>query len=239
MLREIFVTLTELLYAAPALAIASALAWGILSMILSPCHLVSIPLIVGYVEKQSKCDGASPVALSTVFAVGMIVAVALTALVTGLLGRLIGDIGSFGYIVLSLAVVYAGLSIIGWVPLPVSGSNAGKHAGRVSRSKWGGFLLGLLFGAALGPCTFAFMAPVLGLILAISSERLLLAVGLGLAFAAGHGGVVVLAGSQTGRIEKLAGWSAGSRSAAVIKRVSGILVVAGGIYLLLKALRIV
>ncbi|MBD3277356.1 MAG: cytochrome C biogenesis protein [Candidatus Aegiribacteria sp.] len=239
MLREIFVTLTELLYAAPVIAIASALAWGILSMILSPCHLVSIPLIVGYVEKQSESSEASPVALSTIFAAGMIVAIALTAIITGLLGRIIGDIGTVGYVVLSVAVIYAGLSILGWVPLPLSGSNAGKHAGKMGNSRWGGFILGLIFGAALGPCTFAFMAPVLGLILAISSEQLLLAVGLGVAFAMGHGGVVVLAGSQTERIEKLAGWSGRSRSAAIIKIISGLLVVLGGIYLFLKALKIV
>jgi len=236
MLREIFVTLTELLYSSPLIAVVSALLWGILSMILSPCHLVSIPLIVGYVEKQSKSHNASPVALSTIFAAGMIVAIALTAVITGLLGRIIGDIGTVGYVVLSVAVIYAGLSIIGWVPLPLSGSSAGKHAGRFGNSRWGGFLLGLIFGAALGPCTFAFMAPVLGLILTISSEQLLLAVGLGVAFAVGHGGVVVLAGSQTERIEKLAGWSGSSRSASTIKTISGVLVVAGGVYLFLKAL---
>lgn len=238
MLREIFITLTELLYEAPLIAIASALVWGILSMILSPCHLVSIPLIVGYVEKQSKSNRASPVALSTIFATGMIIAVALTAIVTGLLGRMIGDIGTVGYIILSTAVIYAGLSILGWVPLPLGGSNTGRYAGRVGSSRWGGFLLGLIFGAALGPCTFAFMAPVLGLILAVSSEQLLLALGLGIAFAVGHGGVVVLAGSQTERIEKLAGWSGRSRSAAIIRRLSGALVVAGGVYLLLKALKV-
>lgn len=239
MIREIFVTLTELLYKAPLIALASAMAWGILSMILSPCHLVSIPLIVGYVEKQSRTDDAGPVALSTIFAVGMVVAVALTAVITGLLGRILGDIGTAGYVILSLAVVYSGLSILGWVPLPLSGSDAGKHAGKAGSSRWGGFLLGLIFGAALGPCTFAFMAPVLGLILAISSEKLLLAIGLGIAFAVGHGGVVILAGSQTERIEKLAVWSGSSRAASVIKSISGVLVVAGGVYLFLKALGVV
>ncbi|OPL19101.1 MAG: hypothetical protein AVO35_12570 [Candidatus Aegiribacteria sp. MLS_C] len=239
MLREVFVALTELLYSAPVPALAAALAWGVLSMILSPCHLVSIPLIVGYVEKKVESDGSSSVTLSTVFAAGMILAIALTGLVTGLLGRIVGDIGTTGYIVLSLAVVYAGLSILGIVPLPLSGSDTGRHAGRFGNSRWGGFVLGVVFGAALGPCTFAFMAPVLGLVLAISSEKLLLAVGLGLAFAVGHGGVVVLAGSQTGRIEKLAGWSGSSRSASLLKSISGALVTGGGVYLLLKALRLV
>ena len=239
MLREVFVALTELLYSAPVFALVAALAWGVLSMILSPCHLVSIPLIVGYVEKRAKSDGSSPLTLSTIFALGMILAIAVTGLITGLLGRMVGDIGTLGYVVLALAVVYAGLSILGIVPLPLSGSDTGRHAGRFGNSRWGGFVLGVIFGAALGPCTFAFMAPVLGLILAISADKLLLAVGLGLAFAVGHGGVVVLAGSQTERIERLAGWSGSSRSASVLKYISGVLVIAGGIYLLLKALKLV
>lgn len=238
MLRDIFIGLTELLYSAPILAVISALAWGVLSIILSPCHLVSIPLIIGYVEKQSKSYGTRPVVLSTLFATGMIVAIAITAIITGLLGRIIGDIGTAGYIVLSLAVIYAGLSILGLVPLPLTGSNTGKYAAGAGRSRWGGFLLGLVFGAALGPCTFAFMAPVLGLILAISADKLVLAIALGLAFAVGHGGVVVLAGSQTKRIEKLAGWSGRSRSAAIIRKISGALVVAGGVFLILKALKV-
>lgn len=238
MLREIFIALTELLYGSPIFALAASLAWGVLSMVLSPCHLVSIPLIVGYVERQSKSAGSSPIALSTLFASGMIISIALTGLVTGLLGRMIGDIGTFGYVVLSLAVVYAGLSIPGWVPLPLSAAHTGRHAGRMGGSRWGGFILGAIFGAALGPCTFAFMAPVLGLILALSMERLLFALGLGLAFAVGHGGVVVLAGAQTERIEKLAGWSGRSRAANAIKRTSGVLVIAGGLYLFFSALKV-
>jgi cytochrome c-type biogenesis protein len=235
LLRELFTGLTELLYGAPFLALAAALAWGVLSIILSPCHLVSIPLIVGYVEKQSRAAGSNPVSLSAIFASGMILSIALTGLITGLLGRIMGDIGTPGYVILSLAVIYAGFSILGLVPLPLGGADTGRHAQRLGNSRWGGFLLGLIFGAALGPCTFAFMAPVLGLILALSRENLVLAVGLGAAFAVGHGGVVVLAGSQTGRIERLAGWSGRSRTAAWIRRISGTLVVAGGIYLLTKA----
>lgn len=238
MLREIFTGLTELLYGAPLLALAASLAWGVLSILLSPCHLVSIPLVIGYVERQSRAAGSNPVALSAVFSCGMILAIALTGLVTGLLGRMMGDIGTPGYVLLSLAVIYAGLSILGIAPLPFRGADTDRHARRLGGSRWGGFLLGLIFGAALGPCTFAFMAPVLGLILALAGEKLLLAVGLGVAFAVGHGGVVVLAGSQTGRIEKIAGWSGASRTAAWIKRISGMLVVAGGLYLLTKAFHV-
>jgi hypothetical protein len=137
MIREVFVALIGLLYSAPLLAVLSSLTWGVLSIILSPCHMVSIPLIIGYVERQSGTGSRGPFVLSTIFAAGMIVAIALTATITGLLGRIIGDIGTVGYIVLSLAVMYAGLSILGWAPLPLTGSIAGRHAGRLSqRTSW-------------------------------------------------------------------------------------------------------
>lgn len=31
-----------------------ALLWGILSVVLSPCHLSSIPLIVGFIDQQGR-----------------------------------------------------------------------------------------------------------------------------------------------------------------------------------------
>ena len=33
-------------------AIVAAWIWGILSMLLSPCHMASIPLVVGYIHQQ-------------------------------------------------------------------------------------------------------------------------------------------------------------------------------------------
>ena len=40
----------------PAIAMAASLVWGILSIVLSPCHLASIPLIVGFIERAGAHD---------------------------------------------------------------------------------------------------------------------------------------------------------------------------------------
>jgi len=54
MLQEIFTTLTHAIEGTPALALGASVVWGILSILLSPCHLASIPLIVGYINGQGR-----------------------------------------------------------------------------------------------------------------------------------------------------------------------------------------
>ena len=43
MIQEIFTALSHAIKGAPAVALGAALVWGILSVLLSPCHLASIP----------------------------------------------------------------------------------------------------------------------------------------------------------------------------------------------------
>lgn len=50
MIEVLFITLSKAMDGTPALAIAGSFIWGILSILLSPCHLSSIPLIVGFVN---------------------------------------------------------------------------------------------------------------------------------------------------------------------------------------------
>ena len=43
---ELLASLTRAVEGAPAIAMGASFLWGILSIVLSPCHLASIPLIV-------------------------------------------------------------------------------------------------------------------------------------------------------------------------------------------------
>ena len=74
------------------------------------------------------------------------------------------------------------------------------------------FMLGLLFGFALGPCTFAFMAPVLGMAFHYSSESIVLSVALIGAFGTGH--CLVIAGAAAAS-SKLAGYLNGRNTQEV------------------------
>ena len=97
---------------------------------------------------------------------------------------------------------------------------------------WSAFVLGLIFGIALGPCTFAFMAPVLGVVFQLSTTDVVAAVALLLAFGLGHCSVIVAAGGLASRVQSYLDWSNRSNVVLWIKRVAGFLVILGGIYTL-------
>ena len=87
---------------------------------------------------------------------------------------------------------------------------------------------------ALGPCTFAYMAPMLGVVFRVASARLLFAVSLILAYAVGHCSVIVFAGTFTEVLQRYLNWNETSRGAVILKKACGILVIIGGIYLILS-----
>jgi cytochrome c-type biogenesis protein len=229
-IAELMQTLGTALNASLPLALGASFIWGLMSMVLSPCHLVSVPLVMGYLQQDTDVKRLSQVKLALVFALGMTVSIGVIGLVTSLLGRIAGDIGTTGNIIMAAVLVYVGVAITGLVNLPLPG--AGGRAGHRRKGMMGALVIGIVLGAALGPCTFAFMAPVLALMFTLGSQRLYEAVMLGLFFAAGHGIVVIVAGSYADRIQAFLKWSGESRTARFFRIVCGSLVVLGGVYLL-------
>ncbi len=234
MLADVMETLGGWLYGSFPIALAASFLWGLASMILSPCHLVSVPLVMGYLSGDSSASsGRERAKLALLFALGMTVSIAVIGLVTGLLGRIAGDMGRTGNIAVAVALVYVGISISGLIELPLPGTGTSSFR---RRGRFGAFSMGLVLGAALGPCTFAFMAPVLALMFQLGSRRLGSALLLGLFFAFGHGLVVVFAGSFTDRVQKLLEWSGSSGGAKGFRIICGALVVIGGVYIICGAL---
>jgi cytochrome c-type biogenesis protein len=95
--------------------------------------------------------------------------------------------------------------------------------------------LGLIFGVALGPCTFAFMVPVLGVAFAEAAENMLYAAMLLLAYGIGHCAVIVFAGTFTEKVQHSLNWNERSQGTIWVKRICGLLVMAGGIWLIYTA----
>lgn len=88
MILELFSKLSQALEGSLHIALASSFVWGILSIVLSPCHLSSIPLIVGFMSGQgNKLTFKKAFVISSLFSVGILITIALVGLVTGLLGR--------------------------------------------------------------------------------------------------------------------------------------------------------
>jgi cytochrome c-type biogenesis protein len=97
------------------------------------------------------------------------------------------------------------------------------------------FILGLVFGIALGPCTFAYMAPMLAVTFKTAATNLLYGLSLLLAYGIGHCSVIVFAGTCTELVQRYMNWTEKSKGAVILKKVCGVLVLLGGVYLIYQA----
>ncbi len=221
-------TLTEALQGSLVIALLASFAWGVASVLLSPCHLSSIPLIVGFLTAKSEKKTLRGFLVAFIFALGILISIAVIGVITAGIGRIIGDIGDYGKYIVSAVFFVVGLHLMDLVRLPQIGpSQTSTKPAPLLRSA---FLLGLIFGIALGPCTFAFLAPVLGVVFQLSKERAILSGTFLLAFSIGHCSVLVVAGGLTSRVQAYLDWTNRSRSIVWIKRASGLLVIGGGVY---------
>ena len=231
MIMEIFTSLSKALTLSPAAALSASFSWGILSMLLSPCHLASIPLIIGFISGQGNIRANRALALSAVFASGIFAAIALIGVITAAAGKVLGDTGRYGNYIVAAVFLIVGLNLLDLIPLHFPGQ---QKLGIKQKGLLGALLLGLIFGVALGPCTFAFMAPVLALALKTASTNLLYAAGLLLAYGVGHCMVLVLAGTFSGAVQRYLDWNEKSKGALLVKKICGVLVILGGLFLALQ-----
>lgn len=228
MLISLFEWLTMALYGNVALALTAAFLWGIVSIILSPCHLASIPLIIGVIDDQGVISTKRAFALSTLFSVGILVTIAVIGIITSACGRMLGDIGKYGNYFVAVIFFLVGLYLLGVVPAPWKSSKDFRVKGKGLLPC---FIIGLIFGMALGPCTFAYMAPMLGIVFSVSATKMLYGILLLFVYGIGHCSVIVFAGTFTEIIQKYLNWNEKSRGAVILKKVCGVLVILGGVYL--------
>lgn len=232
MIEQVLTTMSQAVYAAPAIALVAAAGWGILSILLSPCHLASIPLIVGFIDGQGRMSMRRAFAISNLFAIGILLSIALIGVLTTLAGRMLGDLGPWGNWLVAAIFFFFGLHLWGITPMPWSGPS---QPGIQRKGLLAAFVLGLLFGIALGPCTFAFMGPVLGVAFTEANNNLLFAASLMLAYGIGHCAVIVFAGTFTEKVQTYLDWTESSKGTIWLKRICGLLVMTAGAWLLYTA----
>jgi len=228
-MEQVFTWLTRAVEGTPAVAIVAALLWGVLSILLSPCHLASIPLIVGFIDEQGRISTKRAFLISMLFAVGILITIAAVGAVTAVAGRMMGDVGKWGNYVVAGIFFIVGLHLLGVIPMPWSGPG---QVGMKRKGMLAALILGLVFGIALGPCTFAYMAPMLGVTFSVASTNMLYGASLLAAYGVGHCSVIVLAGTSTELVQHYLKWNERSRGALIVKKICGVLVIAGGLYLI-------
>lgn len=230
MILQLFTFLSSALQGNILIAVVASFLWGVLSIILSPCHLSSIPLIVGFIDGQGNIKTKRAFLLSFLFSLGILLTIAFIGIITGLMGRMMGDIGSFGNYFVAVIFFIIGLYLLEIINLPFLGKT-GQPAFK-KKGLWASFILGLVFGIALGPCTFAYMAPMLGITFKIASTQLLYGILLLLFYGIGHCSVIVVAGTFTEIIQRYLNWNERSKGSVILKKICGIMVILGGIYLI-------
>jgi cytochrome c-type biogenesis protein len=231
-MARLFDSLNHAVEGAPLIALAASAIWGILSVVLSPCHLASVPLIVGFISGQGRVSTARACGTATLFAVGILITIAAIGAITAAAGWMLGDVGRWANYFVAVILFAVGLHLLGAIPMPWSGPG---QVGMKRRGWLAAFILGLVFGIALGPCTFAYMAPMLGVTFRLAESAPLYGASLLLAYGVGHCAVIVVAGTFTEVVQRFLNWNEQSKGVAILKAVCGVLVLLGGGWLIYTA----
>jgi cytochrome c biogenesis protein CcdA len=225
-MESILSNVSDVINNSPGLAYLFVFLGGLLSAS-SPCVLAIIPLVIGFVGGFSEGNRKKAILYSLVFALGLSITFTILGAIASLVGGLFGDVGKFWYYLAAAVAVIMGLYLIGVLnfrlPQPVTLKT--KHKGVV-----GAFLLGLLFGAVSSPCA----TPVLAVIVAFVATKAKIVYGTSLLFvyALGHCALIILAGVFTGFVESYAKSKGVSNFSAITKKISGVLILLAGIYIL-------
>lgn len=226
-MNECLASATRALEGAPLVGIGAAALLGAASVVVSPCHLAGVPLVIGVVQAhRGPARRASTVAV--LFGLGVLLSFAVIGGLTLAAGRIAGDIGRFGNLLGATVFIAFGLQLLEVVELPWFKSPTTKVEGRTARPT----LVGFVFGASLGPCTFSFMAPALGVAATLSRARPLYALSLLVAFAVAHTAVITAAGVFGDATEHFLDSRGATRAVAGFRKTTGALSILGGLYFL-------
>lgn len=209
-------------------AYAGSFLWGLVSVLLSPCHLASIPLLIAYVAGQRLIPPPRQAArFAMLFAGGIFLTIMTIGLVCALIGRMLGDIGP-GW----QALVGGLLLWVAWTLFrPPQCSATGNVLARMQiQGATGAFILGLAYGFLAGVCTFGFIAPILGLI--TLQRQMLTGIAMLVLFAIGHCLPLILCGVFSARTMALLHSHAGQRVVAVMRKLAALVIAGLGGYFL-------
>ncbi len=215
--------LNQNLYSLSVVSLGASLVWGVFSVFLSPCHVASMPLIIGYINNREKPDLKTGFFLSLLFGLGVLVMIILMGVVTGLLGRMLGDVGAPVLIIVYLFLLLCGIWLL---DLPFLRNLNISFLGKLPQgNEMGAFSLGFFYGLVLGPCSYAFMAPMIGIVFTQSVSQLWFGIALFVLYGIGHTGAIIFAGTFGSSIVKLFESKNMSNASLWIKRLCGMFLI--------------
>jgi len=230
MLDTIFLTINNWIVAESAIAGIGSLLWGMVSVLFSPCHLASIPLIIAYVGGQQQILGSRQAAYySVAFTSGLFVTIALIGILCAILGRMLGDIGNYWQILVGLVLVWVALGMFGVESCSMSGSLLYRLN---LKGIFGALVLGLAYGVLSGSCTFGFIAPILAIITV--QQKIASGVILILLFAIGHCLPIVVAGSSAAMVKGVIENSRWQGATQWFRKGAGVVIIGLAVYFIVN-----
>ncbi|MBO8168614.1 MAG: cytochrome c biogenesis protein CcdA [Thermoanaerobacteraceae bacterium] len=196
---------------------------------LSPCVLSMVPVLVAYVGGYGEASKGRGFVLSLAFSLGLATTFSIMGLVAASLGTVFGSIGDGWYYFMAAVAIAMGLNLMGFYQInwPTLNLVAPRKRGLI-----GAYLVGLFFGLVASACS----TPVLAVILAyVATKGQLLGGGaLLFVYGLGHGFPLLLVGTFTGLLKKMATMQ---KWGHVLNTISGLILVVLGLYYISLALR--
>jgi len=204
---------------------------------LGPCSLSLLPVTLAYLAGfggPESATGAPPILpwqRSTAFAGGIVAALVLLGLASGLMGRLYGSLPAQIPLMVALVAVVMGLNLLGLVRIPLPAGPDPELLRRRVPAPLGPLAAGLAFGLAATPCT----TPVLAVLLTWMAQQGRPLVGMALLTSFGAGQVLplLLAGTAAASLPGLLGLR---RLGRWVPPISGVVLVGTGALTLLAQL---
>ena len=224
-MESLFGDISAILQHSPWLAVVAVFLGGVTTA-LNPCVLAMVPLLMSVVAGNKE---TTTVRRSLVFSLFFVLGLAMTfttlGLISGLMGRMFGDVGAFWKYVVAGVCLLMGLHLLGVIKwnLPVPTGLRVKKQGT-----FGAFLLGLLFGVVSTPCA----VPILAVLLAFVAEKGNVLYGgfLLFVYALGHSVLVLVAGTSVGVAKGLLESKGLRKAHAIIQKAAGVLIIGIGLY---------
>jgi cytochrome c-type biogenesis protein len=230
MFDQFLLTINSWMMTGTLLAAVGCFLWGMVSVVFSPCHMASIPLIVSYVAGQEKALNARSAAqYSVAFTVGLFITIALVGIICALLGRMLGDVGSYWTILVGAVLIWVAFDMMGLAKCSMGGSLLGRIK---IKGLPGAFALGLAYGILSGSCTFGFIAPILAII--TIQQKVITGIFFIVLFGIGHSIPIAIAGSSTATVRKLLESSSFYEGGMWFRKCAGVAIGLLGVYFIIR-----
>jgi len=230
MIETLFLNINKWMVSGSYIAALGCFLWGMISVLLSPCHLASIPLIIAYVGGQQRALSPRQAgSYAVLFTLGLFITIAIIGIVCALLGRMLGDVGNYWQILIGLVLVWVALGMLGVEKCAMSGSLLYRLN---LKGRFGAFALGLAYGVLSGSCTFGFIAPILAII--AIQQKIAVGILFIVLFAVGHCLPIVIAGSSTAAVRRLMENSTWQGAGNWFRKAAGLIVGVLGMYFMIN-----